>query len=403
MTNHIEQVLKQIDKNELITLLQQAIRIPSHIEIPDQEKEIGDFMAQRLRAEGIDTELQLVEGLRPNVIAVIKGSGKAPSVTFNGHIDSVPPFDMENPYSGEVKDGKIYGRGACDCKGGIISMMYAMIAIKRSGIIPPGDIVLSAVAGEEYGSYGARHYVANNRLPEYGICGEATDQQIQNGHKGLHWFEFHFPGKRAHSSVPEKGINAIDRLAHFMKLVEEQLKPQLETRKHGKFSPSLVNIGKVWGGEQPNVTPGEAWLQLERRYIPGETLESVTAELQQIVDQCNVYGKEYDITFTSMPYSLRVSKTPFEVPETHPIVQALIAANEKVLGTKPEIGICPGWGDAGVLYDHGVPTVYFGPGSGQFAHSPQEHVPIDELYNAAKVYAIAPFMLDETTIDTNNK
>lgn len=385
---------EMIDKQELTEFLQKAVQIPSHIELESQEKEIGNFIAEKLLAEGIETELQFVEGERANVIATIHGTGEGKSVTFNGHIDSIPPIDMEDPYSGKIIGGDLYGRGACDMKGGIIAMAYAMIAIKRAGLIPKGDIVLSAMIGEEYGSDGATYYAKHTKLTDYGICGEPTDMKIGSAQKGLHWFQFDIPGKRTHSSVSAAGINALKRLNELMTCISEDLEPGLRERTHPLLGSSLVNLGKAWGGEQPNVVPGDAHLQVERRYIPGETLESVKAELDEAVRKCNEgYEEEYAITYDSMPYSLKVSKTPMDIPEGHPIVQGMKKAGREVLGEEPEIFGVPFWGDAGVLYDAGCDCILFGPGSIQDAHSKCEKVSLRNVYQACKIYAVLPFVL----------
>ncbi|PKL07184.1 MAG: hypothetical protein CVV53_00755 [Spirochaetae bacterium HGW-Spirochaetae-9] len=391
---NFSQLFDMVDKDELVAFLQKAIQIPSHIEYPDEEKEIAAFIAEKMRAEGIETELQIIEGKRPNVISTIKGNRNGKSVTFNGHIDSIPPFDHTEPFSGRIDGDFMYGRGACDMKSGIIAMAYAMIAIKRSGITPPGDVVLTAVAGEEYGSFGATHYVKHNVLTDYGICGEPTSMKIGAAQKGLHWFEFTIPGKRIHSSVSAQGINALKRANQLMTLINEKLEPELKNRKHRLLGSSLVNLGKIWGGEQPNVVPGEAHLQIERRYIPGETLQSVTAELQQIVDICNKGYENYPITFTSMPYSLLVSKTPMDVPADNPIVQAMLAAGKTVLNETMEIVGVPFWGDAGVLNDAGVTTILFGPGEVSDAHTAHERVSLTDVHKAAKMYAALPFLLN---------
>lgn len=385
---------EQIDKQELTEFLQKAIQIPSNIEVENEEKEIAEFIADKLQKEGIETELQIVEGQRPNVIAVIHGTGEGKSVTYNGHMDSIPPFDMEDPYSGKIVGDDMYGRGACDMKAGVIAMTYAMIAIKRAGIVPKGDIVLSAMVGEEYGSYGANHYVKNNKLTDYGICGEPTDMKIGTAQKGLHWFEFNIPGRRVHSSVSDTGINALKRLNQLMSCITDELEPKLNARIHPLLGPSLVNLGKVWGGEQPNVVPGDAHLQIERRYLPGETRATVEAELDEIVAKCNEgYDEEYAITYESMPYSLRTSKTAMHIPDDHPIVQGMKKAGQEVMGEEMEIFGVPFWGDAGVLYDAGVDCILFGPGSIKDAHSKTEKVSLTNVYKAAQIYAVLPFVL----------
>ncbi len=390
----LERLFAQVDRAELTDFLQKAIQIPSHKDYPDEEHEIGEFIAARMRAEGIETEMQYVDGKRANVISTLRGSGGGKSVTFNGHIDSIPPIDMQDAFSGKIEGDLMYGRGASDMKSGIICMAYAMIAMKRAGLTPAGDVVLSAVAGEEYGSIGCTQYVKRSKLTDYGVCGEPTGLKIASAQKGLHWFEFSIPGRRIHSSVSSQGINALKRLNELMTKISGDLEPRLKQRTHALLGHSLVNMGKVWGGEQPNVVPGDAHLQLERRYIPGETLKSVMAELDEIVAECNKGYDGYPITYDSMPYSLLVSKTPMDVPADHPIVRGMRAAGEAVLGTAPEIFGAPFWGDAGVLNDSGVITILFGPGEVEDAHTAHEKVNLTNVYKAAKVYAALPFMLN---------
>ncbi|OHD77236.1 MAG: hypothetical protein A3J97_09635 [Spirochaetes bacterium RIFOXYC1_FULL_54_7] len=389
----LAKVFEFVDKEELTAFLQKAIQIPSHIECLDQEKEVAEFIAQKMMAVGIETELQIVEGKRPNVISTIRGDRNGKSITFNGHIDSIPPFDMTEPFSGRIDGDTMYGRGTSDMKSGIIAMAYAMIAIKRSGYKPPGDVVLSAMVGEEYGSFGATHYVKHSKLTDYGVCGEPTGLKIATAQKGLHWFEFNVPGRRIHSSVSSQGINALKRLNQLMTLINEKLEPSLKKRTHHLLGSSLVNLGKAWGGEQPNVVPGEAHLQIERRYIPGETLKSVMVELDEIVAECNKGYDGYPISYESMPYSLLVTKTPMDIPVEHPIVQGMLAAGKSVLGEQPDIFGAPFWGDAGVLSDAGVTTLLFGPGEVSDAHTANEHVSLENVFKAAKIYAALPFLL----------
>ena len=142
------------------------------------------------------------------------------------------------------------------------------------------------------------------------------------------------------------------------------------------------------------MVPGEVFVQLERRYLPGETRASVEAELDEIVKMCNRnYEKEYEITYKSMPYSLRTSKTPLDIPKDHPIVRGMEAAGKEVIGDVPEIIGVPFWGDAGVLFDAGVDCILFGPGSIADAHSKNEKVNLTNVYHAAQMYAVLPFVL----------
>jgi GTP cyclohydrolase I len=241
----LERLFAQVDRAELTDFLQKAIQIPSHKDYPDEEHEIGEFIAARMRAEGIETEMQYVDGKRANVISTLRGSGGGKSVTFNGHIDSIPPIDMQDAFSGKIEGDLMYGRGASDMKSGIICMAYAMIAMKRAGLTPAGDVVLSAVAGEEYGSIGCTQYVKRSTLTDYGVCGEPTGLKIASAQKGLHWFEFSIPGRRIHSSVSSQGINALKRLNELM--IVGPITVRSACSHH--FCPIM---GRLWIGLMPN-------------------------------------------------------------------------------------------------------------------------------------------------------
>lgn len=391
----LEKVFEQIDREELTLFLQQAVRLPSYIGIEDPEKEMARLISEKLREEGIETELAIVKGKSPNVIAVIRGSGGGKSLAFNGHMDTVPPLGMEDPCSGRIEGDTLYGRGASDMKSGLAAMIFAMIAIKRSGLVPKGDIILSAVTNEEYGSDGAKHYAANYELPDYGVCAEPTGMKLAASQKGLHWFDFTIPGKSVHSGAAETGINAIDRLNELISCLNTTLKPVLEKRIHPLLGASKMNYGKVWGGDQPNVVPGEAHLQLERRFLPGETIDTVRAELDEVVRLCNRgYAPEYAIRYESMPYSIETPKTAMEVPADHPVVLGMLSAAKEVLGKEPELFGIPFWGDAGILYDAGVSCILFGPGNVEDAHSPEEKVSLENVYLAAKIFAALPYMIN---------
>lgn len=389
----IRPALAAIDRGELTDFLQKAVQIPSHVEYPGQEKEIAQFIHQKLVAEGIDARLEEVVDGRPNVVAVLKGQGTGKSVTYNGHMDSIPPFDMPDAFSGKIVGDRIYGRGVCDQKAGIVSMAYALVALKRSGLPLPGDVVLAAVVGEEYESCGTQHFVKHGPKTDFGVVSEPTGLGIGIAHKGIEWMSVRIPGRSIHSSVSEKGVNAIKRANQLMNLITQALEARLQSRLHPLVGKSLVNLGRIVGGEQPNVVPGECELQLERRYLPGESLDSVYAELQELVDRCQLPDyPELNLEMSTMPYSKRCARVPLDTPADSPIVSALKAAGDRV-GQSLEVVGLPYWCDAAVMARAGIPTVVFGPGDISQAHSANENASLNSVYIATQVFTALPFVL----------
>lgn len=376
---------------EVATLLQQLIRIPSYKFTENREAAIGDFIFDFCCSLGFDCQKVPVDGKRCNIIARLRGGGAGPTLLLNGHMDTVPPYEMLiEPFEGFVKDGAVWGRGANDMKGALASMIIAMSALERSGVKLKGDVLLSAVVGEECESDGTEAFILSGGTADGAIVGEPSDYGYSIGHRGLETMEIKVAGTTMHSGQALKGINAIQKAAKLISRIDGELLPRILTRTNEYMGSALMNYGKIQGGDQVCTVAGECTIQFDRRYIAGESIESVIAEYQQIIDDLQKEDPDLHAELSRMPNSRmkQLSHAPLMTAPDAPIVQCVEEALENYLGKSPQLCTTRGWTDAGILSYYGkIPTVVCGPGALAFSHTKDEHIPVDHLVNFVSIYA----------------
>ncbi|MDY0235469.1 MAG: M20 family metallopeptidase [Gudongella sp.] len=377
-------------EEELIELTQNLVRIPSHKDTLGFEKNVALYINNYLLKEGINSELQHVVGERSNVIARIKGDGTGHSLMFNGHADTVLPYNMTiEPFTAFIDDGKIYGRGAVDMKGALASFMMTLVAIKRSGFVPGGDIIFTAVIGEEGKSEGTEYIVKSDIRADAAIVGEPSDYEYAIGHRGLEWFDVTFYGKASHSGKPELGVNAIEQAMSFISRVKQDLYPKLKDKYDEHMGGSVMNFGTISGGTEASTVADKCILRIDRRFIPGEDKDTAMAEYQDIIDIL----KAEDITFNAKieitPESiLALYHPPLITSFNEPIVTAVRESIKQIINKEPTITRGIGWSDAALLKTYAnIPTVVLGPGDLSLAHTEKEHVKIVDLVNAVDIYS----------------
>jgi acetylornithine deacetylase/succinyl-diaminopimelate desuccinylase family protein len=369
------------------SLAVELIQIPSYSHMPRQEEMVADYIVRYFETLGIEVEKQMVEEGRPNVIAKIPGNG-GPSIMFNGHIDTVPPYDMPDPFTCKIENGSLTGRGACDMKGPVAAMMTAMAAIKQSGATPGGDIYFSAVVDEEEKGIGIEALIQNWPAVDAVIVGEGTDLEICLGHKGLEWIKVDVTGKKTHSGNAKAGINAISMAGRFIAYFADEYEPVLDQRIHPILGQSSINIGTISGGDQPSTVADHCQLTIDRRFVPGETWEQVYREL---VEGTEVMAARYP------GFSAKVSNffeegellphLPFCIEEDRPIVAATKQTIKEQLHNEPVIRGLSAWTDAGMIHSQtNTDCIIFGPGSLNLAHTANESIPIDQLRQAVLLY-----------------
>lgn len=380
---------KYYDEKELIKLTQDLVRIPSHKDVPGREKEVVDYIYNFCKENGLEVELQDVDGPRKNVLAYLRGKGNGKTLMFNGHTDTVPPYNMTiDPYGAEIKDGFIWGRGTSDMKGPIASMLIAMLALKRSGISLKGDIIFAGVLGEEEQSDGTEALVKSGIKAQGCIVGEPSNYEYAIGHRGLEWIEIRVKGKAAHGGVPHLGINAISKAAKLILRIEEKIYPKLAERYNEYMGPSVMNFGTIEGGAQPSTVADWCSIKLDRRYIPGESVESVFKEYQDIIDELKREDPDFHAELIRMENNfLTLDHLYLMTDPEDPIVLSTKKAIENVIGKEPEITRRRGWTDAALLSNFGnIPTVVTGPGNIAYSHTKDERIEIKHLVDYVDIY-----------------
>lgn len=380
-----------VQDDELIDLTRDLIRIPSHKETPGEEGEISEFLHEWFSDLGVEVELQEVETGRMNVIATLAGTEKGRGLMLNGHLDTVPPGEsMENPYSPTLRDGKIYGRGAVDMKGGVAAMCLALKAAHETSQTLERDLIFAGVVGEESGSPGTEYILDHGPSAASAILGEPTSLEMVTAHKGIERLRIIVEGKAAHSSVPEEGINAITKASKIIQRIEDEIVPKLKRKENSLLGNPTLNIGYIKGGqERPNAVPSRCEIRIDRRWIPEESLSETLSELQNLVDDISEDDDDLSATVERDPTQGLIDSPhkPLSPPENFPLQDSLEQAHSEVLGRSPKITGATFWTDAAMLSNEAdIPSLVYGPGSIKQAHSDNEYVPVDELKAAARVY-----------------
>lgn len=381
---------KYFTEDETVNLARDLIRIPSHKDVSGREKYVAEYIYDFCGSNGIDAELQPADGERCNVLAYLKGDGSGRTLVLNGHTDTVPPYSMTiDPFGAEVINGEIFGRGSADMKGALTSMLVSMLAIKRSGCRLKGNVVFTGVIGEEEKSEGTEYLIRSGLKAEGAIVGEPSNYEYSIGHRGLEWLEIIITGKAAHGGVPELGINAIEKAAVLIERIKKNLYPKLKSRYNEYMGNSVMNFGVIRGGNQPSMVADSCSIGIDRRYIPGETVESVIKEYQDIIDEIEAEDSQFDATIRRIPDNmLEMDHLYLITSPEEPIVSAVRESLRKIIGREPEITRKRGWTDAALLSNFArIPTVVCGPGNVNYSHTKDERVAIADLMNMVSVYS----------------
>lgn len=335
------------------------------------ERDIADLIAHQLRHAGLDVSVEQVADGRPNVVGVLEGRSKGRSLMFCGHTDTVGVAGMTDPFTPHERNGRLYGRGAQDMKGGVAAMMSAAIAIAERGGLAAGRLIVAAVVDEEHSSIGADALVRAWRA-DAAIVTEPTDLAIAVGHKGFAWVEVTVDGKAAHGSRPAEGQDAILRLGRVLNRLEG-LDRELQARApHPLVGTGSLHASLVSGGRELSSYPDRATLQMERRILPEEPESTAVEEVGAILDAL----RREDPTFRGTAQTM-FSRPAYEVPADHELPGRLAAAIERA-GGRARIAGASFWTDAAVLGHAGIPSILFGPG-GAGLHSTEEYVNVADV------------------------
>ena len=397
----LDRVFGQISADEVVELTRALVRIPSVYrpgETGANEAEVASFVEGWFRREGLPVEVQEVAPGRPNVLSWIgeKGPGRR-CLLLEGHTDVVTEGDAAEwtwpPFGGELRDGRIYGRGAADMKSGLAAAMVTLAAFKRAGVTPAGKLVVGALVDEEDGMIGVRHLVktpAGRELDAAIIC-EPEENELCLEQRGVVWARIRARGHMAHGAMPEAGANPITALGALLRDVpalEKQLRKLCQKSRHLKpptVTPTIVQgPPRGVGAPQSNVIPALAEMTLDVRLTPGIDAEGMRGELEALCRKAEAAVPGVKLEWEPV----NAFRLATSVDKAEPIAQAMMHGVRKATGRAPRYGGVPGSTDGTILrMELGIPIVTCGPGNRLIPHQVDEYVEVRELVEAAKIYA----------------
>lgn len=408
-----QKILAEIDasKEGAIAFLQKMVAIPS---VTGDEAAIQKFVSGHMKSIGLSVdmwetnweELKKHPGYRPvdrgyagrpNIVGTLKGTGGGRSLILNGHTDVIPVGKGEgwsdDPWSGTIRNGRIYGRGACDMKSGVASHILAVEYLKKLGLTPKGDVMINVVIDEEVSGHGTLDTVIRGYHADAGISGETSDLAVQPACIGRIWFEIEIHGKPAGIQQRYLGVSGIDLGNTIAKAVADLEATRIATVTHPLY-PSAIDslpciVGSFQAGGYPSAFPANCLLKGSIGTVPGEDHEGVKRSLVERVAkaaEADSWMKDHPPVVRFVGYDAEAS----EIPRNHPIVETVSRCYTEVTGKEPVISGRQGAADTRFLNLYGkTPTVIFGPGSTAVMHADDEWVSIDDYMTAIKVMALS--------------
>ncbi len=369
----------------VINTLEDLIRINSVNPAYEQgqpEAAMASYVADFCRERNIETWKQEVFPERPNIIARIDGEQPGKRIIFEAHTDTVTAVDMETPFEPVVRNGRLYGRGACDTKGGLAAMMHALAQVKASGHKPPGEIWLAATVDEEHSCGGIKALCETLETLETdaAVVAEPTQLRATTACKGCLRWRIVVHGQEAHSAKPHLGSNAIVHMAEIIRAIDQDTQ-SLNSRSHPLLGSPTCNIGIIRGGTQVNVVPDHCRIEIDRRLLPGEEVGDVLTYYATLLDDLRSLIPTLD--YTMEPPT--VVAPPLETPASIPLVQRAAEILREMQLDSELLGV-PFSCNASTLSQHGVPCIVFGPGSIDQAHTPEEYVECSQVERAVDFY-----------------
>lgn len=346
------------------------------------EAEIAQVVAAFLREAGLEVALVEPRPGRPSVIGRLRGSGGGRALLLNAHMDTVGFGAMANPLAPRVEDGRLYGRGAYDMKGGLTAVLLAAESLAHGARLR-GDLIVTAVADEEHASLGTEaalaHLQASGARVDGAIVAEPTEMQLCTAHKGFAWATITTHGRAAHGSRRADGIDAIAHMGRVLVALEQLDRALQERPAHALLGSGSLHASLIDGGSELSTYPSRCRLQIERRTLPGETAASVAAEIAGILEALRQADPQFDAEV-----ALDLFRPPLETEAGDPIVVALLEAAGRALGAPPPCIGAPFWMDSALLGAAGIPTAIFGP-SGSGAHADVEWVDLASVQTCVDV------------------
>ena len=364
-----------------VAILQHLVRIdsvnPDLVPGAAGEAQIAIWCSEWLLGQGFQvTLLEQVPG-RPSVVGIKRGTGGGRSLMLNAHLDTVGVATYAgDPFSGDLRAGRVYGRGAVDTKSGLAAILVA--AARASAVGLAGDVIVTLVADEEFGSIGTEE-VLRTLSADAALVIEPSSLELTTAHRGFAWFELCLTGLAAHGSQPELGVDAIWHAGLALRALDE-LRQQLNSAPaHATLGHGAVRVSKIVGGDDAATVAARCVLTLERRMLPGESPERVDSELRALFTELARTEPQFRFELTRL-----VARAAFEAEPHWPILRALSGNAERVLGAPAKTRGEPFWTDAGLILEAGIPCVVFG-ADGEGLHADTEWVDAQSVRALAEI------------------
>ncbi|HEY2328752.1 MAG TPA: M20/M25/M40 family metallo-hydrolase [Verrucomicrobiae bacterium] len=330
------------------------------------ERRVAEFLASVAASAGLEVEFQKVLPGRANVIARLQPRNNIrQTILLAPHLDTVVADSTQ--FIPQRKNGRLYGRGACDTKGSVAAMLAALCELAGSKSRPlETEIIFAGLIDEEHAQAGSRALAARRIKADFAIVGEPTKLQVVTAHKGCLWLRLETRGRAAHGATPQLGKSAVHEMAHIVDVLETDYAAQLKKRKHRLLGAGTVNVGKISGGVQPNIVPDSCAIEIDRRTLPGETEKSVVREITALLRAKKLPAR---ISSAKLAPALPLATNP-----KLPLVQNFLRSAKQGRPAGADY-FC----DAAVLSAAGIPSVVFGPGDIAQAHTADEWISLAEL------------------------
>jgi acetylornithine deacetylase len=373
--------------NDVTSLLRDLVALPSinpmgrPLQGPEIfETRVTDYLENYFRNLGVSFDRQKVAPGRENIVARSNLPGPRRTLLFEAHQDTVPVDNMTiDPFGATVKDGRLFGRGACDIKGGMTAMLTAFGRLAREKPSGAANIVIACTVDEEHTFLGVQWLMKQGIRADGAIVAEPTQLHIVNAHKGVSRWHLSTTGRSCHSSDPTQGVNAVYRMSQLLSAIEEYAESLGQSPGDPVLGPATLSVGRIEGGTSVNTVPDRCRIEIDRRLIPGEdpqaALKHFVSHLQKAVSWTD-YPFECSNPWLTMPALSPQLSTD--------LVQQLGRAIDSVLGSHCVMPV-PYGTDASTIAQYGIPAVVFGPGNIAQAHTKDEWVSLSEVEQASEI------------------
>jgi len=367
--------------HKAISITRDLVSIPSVNPMGDgqctgeiySEKNIAFYIHKFLSRLGVDVEVIASNPDHPIVVGKLDGETED-TIILEAHMDTVSHLNMSiDPFDPKIENGLLYGRGSCDTKASLATYLYAIEYVIKNNLKPKRKIIILAVHDEEYSFGGIKEFVKMGTKAYFAIVGEPTSLNMIYAHKGVCRFWITTAGISSHAALPWLGSNAIYKMAEIINIIRSYAET-LKLNQHEELGSATINIGKIIGGVSANIVPAECNIEIDRRMLPGEKASVVISDLKKLIPE------SLEVSF-SKPYLIAPAT---HTPKDYIACEQLEAACKKAK-IKSEFGTAHYATDASVLSSADIPSIVFGPGSIELAHTQNEHILIDQIEKASEI------------------